>query len=202
MSLIRPLVALLLVTATPLAAAEEDAGAYLAARSAVIASDYTEASQWFTRALIADPGNLQLLDGALIGKLSMGDFEAALPIARRLVQIDNTSPAANIALMADQAKRGAFEDFLTDQASGRSINPLVDGLTSAWAQLGAGRMSEALSGFDTVAAMQGMSTFALYHKAIALASVGDFEGADEILSGDLRVGRRGRHRPRPDPQPA
>ena len=28
-----------------------------------------------------------------------------------------------------------------------------------------------------------MGAFGLYHKALALASVGDFEGADEILSG-------------------
>lgn len=191
MSLIRPLLALLLATAAPAAAAEEDAGAYLAARSAVIASDYAEAAQWFTRALISDPGNRQLLDGALVGKISLGDFEGALPIARRLVQIDSSSISANIALMADQAKRGAFEEFLKDQAAGRSINPAVDALSVAWAQLGAGRMSEALSAFDSVSEMRGMAPFGQYHKALALASVGDFEGADEILSKDIRVLRRG-----------
>jgi tetratricopeptide (TPR) repeat protein len=61
----------------------------------------------------------------------------------------------------------------------------------AWAELGTGRMSEALEGFDKIAAMQGLEPFGLYHKALALASVGDFEGADAILSGNLRVMRRG-----------
>jgi hypothetical protein len=30
-----------------------------------------------------------------------------------------------------------------------------------------------------------------YHKALALASVGDFEGADDLMSGGLRMMRRG-----------
>ena len=114
MPLIRPFLALgvALALALPAKAAEEDAGAYLAARSAVIASDYAEATSWFTRALITDPSNVQLLDGALIGRLSMGDFEGAVAIAPRLIQLNNASASANITMMADQAKRGAFEDFL------------------------------------------------------------------------------------------
>ncbi|MEY3307812.1 MAG: hypothetical protein RLZZ413_1850, partial [Pseudomonadota bacterium] len=69
MSLTRPLLAAALAALLlplPSRAAEEDAGAYLAARSAVIASDYRDASSWFTRALLADPNNPQLLDGALV----------------------------------------------------------------------------------------------------------------------------------------
>lgn len=184
MPFIRPALAIALVAmSAPLAAgaAEEDAGAYLAARSAVIASDYAEATSWFERALISDPGNQQLLDGALVGKMSLGDFQGAMAIAPRLVQLNSASVSGNLTLMADQAKRGAFEDFLTDQAAGRTINPALDGLAKAWAELGAGRMSDALATFDEVAKLQGMRPFALYHKALALASVGDFEGADKIL---------------------
>ncbi len=195
MPFIRPALAIALVAmSAPLAAgaAEEDAGAYLAARSAVIASDYAEATSWFERALISDPGNQQLLDGALVGKMSLGDFQGAMAIAPRLVQLNSASVSGNLTLMADQAKRGAFEDFLTDQAAGRTINPALDGLAKAWAELGAGRMSDALATFDEVAKLQGMRPFALYHKALALASVGDFEGADKILSTEnLRVARRG-----------
>ena len=52
-------------------------------------------------------------------------------------------------------------------------------------------MSEALEGFDKIAAANGLEAFGLYHKALALASVGDFEGADKILSGNLQLMRRG-----------
>jgi tetratricopeptide (TPR) repeat protein len=192
--LTRPLLAAAfaaLLLPVPLRAAEEDAGAYLAARSAVIASDYRDASSWFTRALLADPDNPQLLDGALVGRMSLGDFDGARTIAQQIVSLGGNSPAANITLAADQAKRGAFDAFLADQAAGRAINPAVDMLSLAWAQVGGGSMSEALEGFDKVSATTGLEAFGHYHKALALASVGDFEGADELMSGGLRVMRRG-----------
>ena len=194
MSLTRPLLAAAfaaLLLPMPARAAEEDAGAYLAARSAVIASDYRDASSWFTRALLADPSNPQLLDGALVGRMSLGDFDGAKTIAQRIVTLGGKSPAANITLAADQAKRAAFDDFLADQAAGRAINPAVDMLSLAWAQVGAGSMSEALAGFDKITATTGLEAFGRYHKALALASVGDFEGADALMSGGLRVMRRG-----------
>jgi tetratricopeptide (TPR) repeat protein len=192
--LTRPLLAAAfaaLLLPVPSRAAEEDAGAYLAARSAVIASDYRDASSWFTRALLADPDNPQLLDGALVGRMSLGDFDGARTIAQQIVTLGGNSPAANITLAADQAKRGAFDEFLADQAAGRAINPAVDMLSLAWAQVGGGSMSEALEGFDKVSATTGLEAFGHYHKALALASVGDFEGADELMSGGLRVMRRG-----------
>ena len=194
MFLTRPLLAAAfaaLLLPVPSRAAEEDAGAYLAARSAVIASDYRDASSWFTRALLADPDNPQLLDGALVGRMSLGDFDGARTIAQQIVTLGGNSPAANITLAADQAKRGSFDEFLADQAAGRAINPAVDMLSLAWAQVGGGSMSEALEGFDKVSATTGLEAFGHYHKALALASVGDFEGADELMSGGLRVMRRG-----------
>ncbi len=182
--------AVLCLTA-PAHAAQEDAGAYLAARSAVIASDYREAAGWFNRALVADPTNPQLLDGALVGRMSMGDFDGAMAIAGQIIEQGGRSPAANITLSAEQARQGDFKALLADQAAGRTINPAVDLLTNAWAQLGAGSMTEALESFDEVARTQGLEAFGRYHKALALASVGDFEGADALLSGNLRVMRRG-----------
>ena len=82
-----------------------------------------------------------------------------------------------------RAKRGDFDGLLADARAGRKIGVLLDGLVTAWAELGAGRMTEALAAFDAVTASPGLGAFGLYHKALALASVGDFEGADEILSG-------------------
>ncbi len=58
----------------------------------------------------------------------------------------------------------------------------------AWAAFGEGRVSDAMTEFDTITAMRGMEAVGLYHKALALALAGDFEGADAILSG-ARPGR-------------
>jgi len=61
--------------------------------------------------------------------------------------------------------------------------------------LGNGDMSSALKLFDSVAQESGLRSFALYHKALALASVGDFESADRIYSGEaegpMQTTRRG-----------
>ncbi|MEK6216761.1 MAG: tetratricopeptide repeat protein, partial [Boseongicola sp.] len=79
--------------------------------------------------------------------------------------------------------------------AGQTVGPLFDGLARAWAELGAGRMSTAVASFDEVIASDGVAAFGLYHKALALASVGDFESAADIFSGEngvtLRLTRRG-----------
>jgi tetratricopeptide (TPR) repeat protein len=195
---IRPLIilcALVVLAPLPGRAQEGDAGAYLAARAAAISDDYAEAARWFTRALIADPGNLQLMEGAIVGQIAAGRVDAALPIALQMVATGTTSQSAAVVLFADQVKRGAWEEVLTAIEAGRDMGSLTEGLALAWGELGAGRMSEALAGFDTLATTPGMEGFGLYHKALALASVGDFEGADAILSGEggaiIGVMRRG-----------
>ncbi|MGL5012367.1 MAG: tetratricopeptide repeat protein, partial [Paracoccaceae bacterium] len=70
-----------------------------------------------------------------------------------------------------------------------------DQLTKAWAEVGNGRMTEALAGFDAVTNSPGLEAFGLYHRALALASVGDYEGAEAILSGEtngpINLMRRG-----------
>jgi tetratricopeptide (TPR) repeat protein len=70
----------------------------------------------------------------------------------------------------------------------KGIGPLVDGLILAWAALGDGDMNATIAGFDTVAQEPGLAGFALYHKALAMASVGDFAGAEAIYSSDSALG--------------
>ena len=189
------LAALMALPFSRTARADGDYGAYLAARIAGSNSDYREASSWFTRALIADPANAALMDGAILAHLSAGNMDAAIAVARRMQQTTTASQAAQLALLADQSQRGDFAAILADLDAGRSIGMLLDGLTRAWADLGQGKMSEATEEFDKLAANSGVKAFGLYHKALALASVGDFEGADDILSGraagELRLTRRG-----------
>lgn len=174
-------------------AAEGDAGAYLAARVAAADRDYRAAEDWFTRALTADPKNGGLIEGAMISALSAGDFARAIPLAQRLKDAGLKSNPAELALLADRAKRGDFNAILADHSGG--VGPLVDALGGAWATFGAGRMADALAGFDQVSKSKGLEAFGLYHKALALAAAGDFEGADAILSGQggstLRLMRRG-----------
>lgn len=176
-----PLVAALF--AAPVAAQEGDAGAFLAARVAAAQNDYQAAATWFTRAMLSDTSNPELLEGAIIAFINLGQIDMAADVATRLLGLGGRNQTATLALIGRDGKAGDFDALLADTARGQSAGPLLDGLVTAWAELGRGRMSEAQAGFDKLAATAGLEPFGLYHKALALASVGDFEGADEIMSG-------------------
>lgn len=205
------LAALLLATALPLAApAQEtgvetpaateapfdgDAGAYLAARSAATTNDYRAVAEWQARALAADPDNPLLLQPMIVAAAAVGDFPTAAIAAQHLKDIGQGLPVGDLVLLTEKAGAGDFSGILADPAALTSLGPLTAGLVSAWAEFGNGRMSEAQAAFDKVAAEKGMEAFGLYHKALALAAAGDFEGADKILSGNaagpINLNRRG-----------
>lgn len=174
---------------------KEDAGAYLAARQASIASDYRAATGYFARALTFDPGNAELLENATLAYLAVGDMDSAGVTAEQLQGMGNPSQIAAMTLLARAAAAEDWPGGLALMDNGASAGPLIDGIARAWALVGQGKMSEALAAFDAFAAEEGLKSLGLYHKALALASVGDFEGADRILSGDeagpLRATRRG-----------
>lgn len=171
------------------------AGAYLAARSAGMSSDYAAAAEYFTRALARDPSNPQLLENAVLAQMSLGQIARAIPIARKIEGDGLQSQIARMVLIADEVSKDQYAPLLKRLDEQRGVGPLVDGLLKAWAQMGAGDVSAALAGFDTVAQERGLAAFAQYHKAMALASVGDFEGADKIFTenagGPLQMTRRG-----------
>lgn len=166
------------------AQAGEQPGAYLAGRVASMTSDYAAAADYFSQALLADPTNLQLLESAILSEIGVGDFEKAKAISEALESTGQKSGLADLAILTMLAKSGNFTEAIAGLDNGRSAGRLIDGLFRAWAKLGAGQMSEASAEFDKVAAEPGLAPFALYHKALALALVGDYEGADKIMAGN------------------
>lgn len=170
---------------TPLRADEAiDSGAYLAARIAETENDFRAAATWYAKAIIADPMNPQLLDGAILAEIGVGDFALAADAADLRKGLDDEpSQLAEVALVAGEAKREDYAAIIAGAESGRDVGDLANALVIAWAKVGQGNMSEALADFDAVTKKPGYEAFGYFHKALALASVGDFEGADEILSG-------------------
>jgi tetratricopeptide (TPR) repeat protein len=175
--------------------ADGNAGSYLAARAAIIDNNFSESAKHFTRALIRDPRNAVLLENAMSAYLGLGDIERAVPLARRMNEVGAPSQISSMVLLGDAAKRGAWDRIIEDIEAGQTVGPLFDGLARAWAELGAGQMTTAVASFDEVIASNGVEAFGLYHKALAFASVGDFESAAGIFSGEsgveLRLTRRG-----------
>ncbi len=169
----------------PLAARAEDrVGAYLATRAARYESDYAAAAKYALRALKSDPDNLVLLDSAVGALLATGEVEKALPIAQRMIEADMRSQVAQMVVLGDAVAKGDFDTVLAMIEAEEAVGPLADGLIGAWATLGTGDMNAALKKFDAIAAEPGLRNLAIYHKALALASVGDFESAEKIYAGE------------------
>lgn len=176
------LAALLSATAT-IAFSDEDSGAYLAARQAQIEHDFAAAAQYYSQALTRDRANPVIMEAAVASFLSLGDVDKAVSIARAMDELDLRSQIANMALVAKKVADEDYDIVLDRLGDDRGLGALGDGLITAWVELGRGDMSAAAENFDKVAAQRGLNNFALYHKALALASVGDFETAEEIFSG-------------------
>ncbi len=171
------------------------AGPYLAGRQAMADSDYKAAASYYTMALAHDPGNTRLMEATVLADVALGDVAAALPVAKALAASDTRSQIASLVVLADELKRRDYAKAIPAVAGDGGAGPLVNGLVRAWAEVGAGKMTDALADFDKLAQTPGLKAFALYHKALAMASVGDFEGAEKIFSGaagvNLGLTRRG-----------
>ena len=172
---------------------DSPAGAYLAARQASAQNDFAAAVPLYARALALDPGNHALLDGAIAARLATGDVAGASQAARVLLADRVQSQAAVLAVVAADAEAGDFAAIKSDLSGGNTIGQMTDALILAWAELGQGSMSDAMAAFDKLAADRAMRGFASFHKALAMALSGDFEGADKLLSGP-EIGQSGQTR--------
>jgi tetratricopeptide (TPR) repeat protein len=169
------------------AGAEVDIGAYLAARSAGATGDLEAAARYYGEALAADPTNAGLIENTIRSLIGIGDFENAVPLAQTLGDMGVPSVFARLVTQAELAREGDWDGILSALEAGETISPLMDGLLRAWAYVGKGDMTKALSAFDEMIEQPGLRPFGMYHKALALAVVGDLEGADAILAGPDRA---------------
>ena len=174
-----------LVSATTFAAplsAEIDPGAYLAARHAAMSNDFQGSARYYTKSLLSDPANPELLENALTSYLGLGQLSRAAPIAGRLMELGEHSQIAAIIMQSDAAGSGNWDSIFNGLEAGQNVSPLVDALVQGWAELGRGDVSAAMATFDAAIENPQTRTFAFYHKALALASVGDYEAADVLFT--------------------
>lgn len=171
------------------------AGDYLAGRQASFDGNIQAAASYYGQAVMFDPENPVLLERAALAEISLGDVDRAAALSTKLVNDGHRSQIAQMALVAQTAKAEDYDALIARVNEDRGVGPLVDGLLLAWSHLGRGDMTTALVQFDELSDQQGMRSFALYHKALALGSVGDFESAAAILedagTGGMQLTRRG-----------
>ena len=172
-----------LLTAAPLVGeAQGLAGSYLAGRQAQYDNDFDAVGRFYGQALARDPSNALLLERTLIGYINRGDADRAATLLSKFSPRVPSNQVAGLVVVANNAREGRFQAIVDEIDAGRTMGPLLDGLFRSWAILGDGRANDALEAFDAVAQSSGSTGFALYHKGLAQASVGDFSGALETFA--------------------
>ncbi|AXI45325.1 hypothetical protein C1J03_04285 [Sulfitobacter sp. SK012] len=175
------LVALGISFAVP-AAAQSLAGDYLAARHAAARNDYGAAARYFSEALAQDPANAELMENAALSYLSLGLVDQAIPLAQALEETGQRSQGGRLILTAGLINAGDYAALQNREMDTQGIGPWVDGLVKAWSFIGSGDVPAALAVFDGLSAEAGMQGFVQYHKALALASVGQYAEAEALFA--------------------
>ena len=169
-----------------LAQSDSLAGSYLAGSNAAMRGDYKAASEYFADALLRDPSNGFIKHNAMLSSLSMGDVATAISYAKNItLESQADSHLADLLIFIDHIELGNFDaalNILNDNQS--NYTELFFGLLTGWTELGRGKMSVVIKTFDEMKTTPTLKLFGQYHKALALATVGDFEAADKILIGD------------------
>ncbi len=186
------LAATLALSTLPMAHAEGFAGAFLAAKSANVASDYQQAAYYYTQALIAEPDNGYVMQGALFAYLAMGDMPAAEAIARRMAAAGFTDEYAHTVMITGAFMREDYSaalELLSD--SDFEINPLLTQMLTGWAQVALGEAEAGITTLTTASDNAAITSFGLYNKALVLAYAGDLAAANAVFAAGGAYVNRG-----------
>lgn len=172
------------------------AGAYLAARTAALSGDHREAAIQFQRVLQADPDNQTILGDAMLALAAISDWDQAASYAERVPSESLDRDFANLIEQVGRIRAGDLAGASTAAIAMTGAGPLIDPLLEAWLYLAEGDMSRATNAFETMIDTNSpLAGLVPYQLALARASVGDFEAAEAIFSGDvygpLQVSTRG-----------
>ena len=159
-------------------------GSYLAARQAAMDGNVKDAAQYFVNALAKDRDNLPLMENAVGALVTSGAFDRAKPIASLLVHKNPKSQVGWLTRLSGLASEGKFEDAVAALEGETRTTALVDGLLLGWAYLGAGDLTKADQQFQTMGKTEGIKAFSEYHRALLYASIGDYEGAVNMLASE------------------
>ncbi len=186
------LAATLALSSAPMAQSQGFAGAFLAANSANIANDYAEAAYYYTQAMIAEPENGFIMQGAMFAFVAAGDVPAGAAIARKMAAAGFKDEYAHTVMVADAMARADYDATLGLLAdSSFEINPLVRQLVSGWALVGSGEPEAAHEIFESETENEAITAFGFYNKGMALAYSGDLEAADALFRDNSAYVNRG-----------
>ncbi len=186
---IKPLLPFLLAASfisTPVVSYGEGvAGSYLSANQANRNNDYAAAAEYYSKALLQDPDDGFILQNALLAYVAIGEMDSAIQLSDEIIKLKYGSQLSDLMLLTSHIKTKKYDEALDLlKTSKERISPLLAGLVMGWVNVGAGDMSAATEQFNKMKEPDALRIFAQYHKALAVATAGDFELADKLIQAD------------------
>lgn len=158
-------------------------GAYLAAMQAQMDGSFDLSASYLTRALVHDRTNLSLQEQLIFSHLAQGKIKSAYAVAENFSASGEQSQFSHLAILTYFAEQDRFDDILVSLDQDLGMGPLIKDLVRAWAVVGRGDPQDAMAIFDDLATQSGgLGSLVLYHKALALASVGEHQQAEDIFA--------------------
>ncbi|TWG89617.1 tetratricopeptide repeat protein [Mesorhizobium sp. J18] len=154
-------------------------GAFLAARSAELENDLDNAVTFYERALSYDPDNRDLQQSLLLGLISNGSFDKALPYAEKLKTVPEVERFSRLALAVDAFRKEDYakvQDWLNIVLES-DLDRLINGVMAAWAKVGAENADAGLKHLDSLNGPDWYALFTGYHRALMAAVGGKHEEA-------------------------
>ena len=109
--------------------AQSKSGAYLAGRHALQNNDFDTASQFFSRALVRDPGNAGLMEDTVLSFLATGQLDRAMPVAIAIEDQGLRSQVANMVVLAGLADQQKYDEILARDVETYGVGPSTKGPT-------------------------------------------------------------------------
>lgn len=143
-------------------------GSYLAGRIARGQHDGLAAATHYRAALDRDPGNIALIEQALLMEVTQGGIEHAVNLSQQLIAAQSDHRMARLVLGIDAAKAGRFaeagEHF---KAPGNGLmEQLTLALARSWMMVAQNDITGAIAEADTINQAEWARFYVRYHKAL------------------------------------
>ena len=156
-------------------------GSYLAGQQALRGLQTEPAARFLRDALAGDYDHPQVVQTALIAFAANGQVADAANAARHMLEVDPGNELAHLMIATQELKQGDFAAVVSelDELGIDSFAAITGSILRAWALVGAGRLDEALTSLDPVAA-NGLEDFLVFHRALMADVAGEHDEAIEL----------------------
>ncbi|HEY0854490.1 MAG TPA: tetratricopeptide repeat protein [Devosia sp.] len=163
-------------------------GSYLAGQAALMSMQTDAAARYMRDALEGEYDHPQLVQTALIAFASNGQIPQAADAARHMLEVDPGNELAHLLVATQELKQGDFAGVAEelDGLGADSFAAITGSILRAWALVGEGKLDEALTSLDPVAA-NGLDDFLIFHRALMADVAGDRDRAIEFAQKAYEV---------------